>query len=97
RIEIVTRFDETFGMVRLEVADEGEGIAREDRGRVFEPYYSTKKDGTGLGLSIVGTIVADHRGYIRVRPNQPHGTRFIIEFPVAAQADALDVLTSEAS
>jgi two-component system nitrogen regulation sensor histidine kinase NtrY len=97
RIEIATRFDETFGMVRLEVADEGEGIAQEDRGRVFEPYYSTKKDGTGLGLSIVGTIVADHRGYIRVRPNQPHGTRFIIEFPVAAQADPLDVRTSEAS
>ena len=97
RIEIATRFDETFGMVRLEVADEGEGIAREDRGRVFEPYYSTKKDGTGLGLSIVGTIVADHRGYVRVRPNQPHGTRFIIELPVAAQADPLDVRTSEAS
>ncbi len=94
RVEIATRFDETFGMVRLEVADEGEGIAREDRGRVFEPYYSTKKDGTGLGLSIVGTIVADHRGYVRVRPNQPCGTRFIIEFPVAAQTDPLEVRTS---
>ena len=97
RIEIATRFDEAFGMVRLEVADEGEGIAREDRGRIFEPYYSTKKDGTGLGLSIVGTIVADHRGYVRVRQNQPHGTRFIIEFPSALQADAPDVRTSEAS
>ena len=97
RIEIATRFDETFGMVRLEVADEGEGIAREDRGRVFEPYYSTKKDGTGLGLSIVGTIVADHRGYVRVRPNQPRGTRFIMELPVTAQAEMPDVRTSEAS
>lgn len=97
RIEIATRFDETFGMVRLEVADEGEGIAREDRGRVFEPYYSTKKDGTGLGLSIVGTIVADHRGYVRVRPNQPRGTRFIMEFPVTAQAEMPDVRASEAS
>ena len=97
RIEIATRYDETFGMVRLEVADEGEGIAREDRGRIFEPYYSTKEDGTGLGLSIVGTIVADHRGYIRVRQNQPRGTRFIIELPAAAQAEPLDVRTSEAS
>ena len=97
RIEIATRFDETFGMVRLEVADEGEGIAREDWARVFEPYYSTKKDGTGLGLSIVGTIVADHRGYVRVRPNQPRGTRFIMEFPVTAQAEMPDVRTSEAS
>ncbi len=97
RIEIATRFDEAFGMVRLEVADEGEGIAREDRGRIFEPYYSTKEDGTGLGLSIVGTIVADHRGYVRVRQNQPRGTRFIIELPVAAQAEPLDVRASEAS
>ncbi len=97
RVEIAIRFDEAFGMVRLEVADEGEGIAREDRGRIFEPYYSTKKDGTGLGLSIVGTIVADHRGYIRVRQNQPHGTRFIVEFPSALQADVPDVRTSEAS
>ena len=97
RVEIATRFDGAFGMVRLEVADEGKGIAREDRGRVFEPYYSTKKDGTGLGLSIVGTIVADHRGYIRVRQNQPRGTRFIIEFPAALPADAPDVRTSEAS
>jgi len=97
RVELATRVDESFGMVRLEVADEGEGIAREDRGRIFEPYYSTKKDGTGLGLSIVGTIVADHRGYIRVRQNQPRGTRFIIEFPPALQADAPDVRTSEAS
>lgn len=97
RVEIAIRFDEAFGMVRLEVADEGEGITREDRGRIFEPYYSTKKDGTGLGLSIVGTIVADHRGYIRVRQNQPHGTRFIIELPSALPADAPDVRTSEAS
>ncbi len=97
RIEIATRFDEAFGMVRLEVADEGEGIAREDRGRIFEPYYSTKEDGTGLGLSIVGTIVADHRGYVRVRQNQPRGTRFIIELPAAAQAEPLDVRASEAS
>jgi two-component system nitrogen regulation sensor histidine kinase NtrY len=97
RVEIVTRFDEAFGMVRLEVADEGEGIAREDRGRIFEPYYSTKEDGTGLGLSIVGTIVADHRGYIRVRQNQPHGTRFMIELPSVSQADTMDARTSEAS
>lgn len=96
RVEIATRFDEAFGMVRLEVADEGEGIAREDRGRIFEPYYSTKEDGTGLGLSIVGTIVADHRGYIRVRQNQPRGTRFMIELPSVSQTDTMDARTGEA-
>jgi signal transduction histidine kinase len=36
-------------------------------------------------LAIVNTIVADHRGYIRVRPNEPKGTRFVIELPVRSQ------------
>ena len=97
RVEVVTRFDEAFDMVRLEVADEGGGIAQEDRGRIFEPYYSSKEDGTGLGLSIVGTIVADHRGYIRVRENRPRGTRFIIELPAAAPAAAGEARASKAS
>jgi two-component system nitrogen regulation sensor histidine kinase NtrY len=69
-------------MVRLEVSDNGCGIAAEDKGKLFEPYYSTKKSGTGLGLTIVNAIVADHNGYIRVRDNEPKGTTFLIELPV---------------
>ena len=70
----------------LEVADNGCGLAPEVRERIFEPYFSTKKEGTGLGLHIVNAIVADHRGNIRVRPNEPKGTRFIIELPVRDHA-----------
>ena len=51
RIEVSTRYDESFAIVRLEVADDGTGINPEVRDSIFEPYYSTKKDGTGLGLS----------------------------------------------
>lgn len=86
-IEITTHHDADLGIVTLEVADNGHGILPEVRSRLFEPYFSTKKDGTGLGLAIVSTIVADHRGYIRVRNNEPTGTRFIVEFPVK-QCDA---------
>ena len=89
-IEISTRYDESFSVVRLEVADDGAGIAPELRDRIFEPYYSTKKDGTGLGLSIVSAIVSDHRAYIRVRPNQPRGTRFIMEIPAATHTEVVD-------
>jgi two-component system nitrogen regulation sensor histidine kinase NtrY len=64
------------------VADTGHGIAREDRPRLFEPYFSTKKSGTGLGLAIVNTIVTDHHGFIRVRDNEPQGTKFIVELPM---------------
>lgn len=86
-IKISTAYNPVSGIVHLEVADDGCGLAAEVRARIFEPYFSTKKDGTGLGLAIVSAIVADHRGYIRVRPNDPKGTRFIIELPVRDQAD----------
>jgi len=81
-IEISSRYDPTLQMVRLEVADNGRGIRPEDRGKIFEPYFSTRASGTGLGLAIVSKIVADHNGYIRVRDNEPKGTRFVIELPV---------------
>ncbi len=83
-IEVRTVYDTPLETVRLEVADDGEGIRPEDRRRIFEPYYSTKDHGTGLGLAIVSRIIADHHGYIRVHDNKPHGTRFIIELPVSS-------------
>ncbi|MDZ4383279.1 MAG: ATP-binding protein, partial [Thermodesulfovibrionia bacterium] len=58
------------------------GIKEEEKDKLFLPYFSTKKDGTGLGLAIVSTIISKHRGYIRVKNNEPKGTRFIIELPV---------------
>ena len=81
RIRVSTRFEREVGTVRLEVADTGCGIRPEDQPRLFEPYYSTKPRGSGLGLAIVSRIVSDHSGYIRVRANQPRGTRFIVELP----------------
>lgn len=82
RIEINLTFDKLLKMVRLEVADNGLGISPQDKAKLFEPYFSTKKSGTGLGLTIVRTIVADHDGFVRVQDNAPRGTKFIIELPV---------------
>jgi len=81
-VELRTVYDAPLGTARCEVTDDGVGIRTEDRRRIFEPYFSTKRHGTGLGLAIVSRIVADHRGYIRVHENRPRGTRFIIELPV---------------
>ena len=81
-IRIKTSYDRNYKLARIEVADSGGGITAEDKGRLFEPYFSTKKGGTGLGLAIVNTIVSDHNGYIRVLDNEPKGTRFVIELPV---------------
>jgi two-component system nitrogen regulation sensor histidine kinase NtrY len=82
RIKIQTSYDPRLEMVRIEVSDDGCGIPDEDKGKLFEPYFSTKKSGTGLGLTIVNAIVSDHNGYIRVRDNKPKGTTFLIELPV---------------
>jgi two-component system nitrogen regulation sensor histidine kinase NtrY len=66
---------------RIVVADDGPGIAPDDRERLFVPYFSTKATGMGLGLPIVHQIVSDHGGTIRVEDNAPHGSRFVIELP----------------
>ena len=68
--------------VFLKVADNGPGISKENKLKLFEPYFSTKKTGTGLGLAIVSTIIADHSGYIRVQDNDPTGSVFVIELPL---------------
>ena len=82
-IAIATRYLSHLQMMRVEVTDDGPGIAPDDKEKLFLPYFSTKKRGTGLGLAIVNRIISDHHGYIRVEDNQPRGTRFIIELPAA--------------
>lgn len=80
-IVVTLSYDSILKIVRLELRDTGSGISPEDKIRLFEPYFSTKKTGMGLGLSIVSTIVEDHNGFIRVQDNKPKGTKFIIELP----------------
>jgi two-component system nitrogen regulation sensor histidine kinase NtrY len=81
-VVIDLNYDSVLQIVRVEVADNGKGISPEHKMRLFEPYFSTKKQGTGLGLAIVNTIITDHNGFIRVQDNKPKGSRFIIELPV---------------
>jgi two-component system nitrogen regulation sensor histidine kinase NtrY len=75
-------YDPILKRIRIEVADNGVGIANEDKTRLFEPNFSTKKSGMGLGLTIVSTIIADHNGFISVQDNVPQGAKFVIELPV---------------
>jgi two-component system nitrogen regulation sensor histidine kinase NtrY len=82
RVDINLTHDSILKMVRIEVADNGSGITDEDKTRLFEPNFSTKKSGMGLGLTIVSSIVSDHNGLISVRDNTPRGAKFVIELPV---------------
>ncbi len=83
KIEISTSYNPSLKMAIFSVSDNGYGIPPEDKPRLFEPYFSTKKTGTGLGLAIVSTIISDHNGYIRVKDNLPKGTSFIVELPIS--------------
>lgn len=73
--------------VQIIIADRGEGIEPALRGKIFEPFFSTKQDaepgreGMGLGLSITQKIVQDLGGLIRFQDRQPNGTAFIVEVP----------------
>ncbi|MFO7883274.1 MAG: ATP-binding protein [Desulfobacteraceae bacterium] len=80
-ISITTSFDDILNILRIEFADNGQGISDKEKTMLFEPYFSTKKSGMGLGLAIVNSIISDHKGMIRVQDNTPCGAKFIIELP----------------
>ncbi len=85
-IRVATHYNDPLQMAVFEVADNAAGMTEEVRGRVFEPYFSTKAEGTGLGLAIAKRIVNDHDGFIRVHSAPGEGTRFLIELPTAMRA-----------
>jgi len=67
-----------FEWVKMTITDDGPGFPIDQRDRVFEPFFSTKKDGTGLGLSIVRRIVESLGGLIEVESTAHSGTIFTI-------------------
>ncbi len=72
--------------LRVSVIDTGVGIAPEDLGHVFDPFYTTKASGTGLGLSVSHGIVAEHHGAIEVQSEPGRGTTFQLTFPLLEDA-----------
>jgi two-component system sensor histidine kinase PilS (NtrC family) len=67
--------------LEVRVGDTGEGIAREDFGHVFEPFFSTKLDGSGLGLALVHRIMQEHGGEVHVESAPGAGSAFTLRFP----------------
>ncbi len=75
--------------LRITVGDSGTGIRREDLGRVFDPYFTTKASGMGLGLAVVHRIVEAHGGEIRLESEPGRGTTFTVLLrPVGSDAPA---------
>jgi CheY-like chemotaxis protein len=72
----------------LEIRDDGIGMSRETLKRVFDPYFTTKRNGHGLGLSALIGIIKMHHGGIRVQTEPNKGTAFQIALPVASSQPA---------
>ncbi len=68
--------------IRIEITDNGSGIASKDRERLFEPFFTTHAKGTGLGLAIVQQILGQHQAQITLQPNLPQGTRCVVVLPI---------------
>jgi signal transduction histidine kinase len=70
--------------------DDGPGIPEDRLDRVFEPFYTTKKDGTGLGLAISYGIIERHGGMMELRSRAGEGAAFVVRLPTRRRGLALD-------
>ena len=68
--------------VEILFQDNGPGVSEENRGRIFEPFVSTKEGGTGLGLSVSYGIIAAHGGNLDLAPDRGPGACFRVILPV---------------
>jgi len=74
--------------IKIIVRDEGVGMSKEEREKIFEPFYTKKlkeRSGTGLGMSVVWGTVQDHKGTINVSSKKGDGTRIEITFPATIE------------
>jgi signal transduction histidine kinase len=89
RFSVRTRLSEDGAVVVF--SDTGEGIARQDLARVFEPMFTTKLRGVGLGLTVVHRTVEEHGGRVDIKSTQHRGTSVTITLPLTRVDSAKDV------
>lgn len=75
--------------LRMDIADDGEGMSTQVLKQIFDPFFTTKKkgNGTGLGLSLVEQIIHSHKGYIFVKSSPGKGSIFHVYLPVNEQKE----------
>ncbi|MED1749604.1 MULTISPECIES: ATP-binding protein [Bacillus] len=71
---------------KITIQDEGKGMSEENIQKIYDPFFSTKKEGTGLGLTICATILKDHHGRMEVSSELGKGTAFHIYLPVCQKS-----------
>ncbi len=73
--------------IRFVIRDNGRGMSREVKDRVFDPFYTTKQGGTGLGMAIVYQIIHAHGGTVEVESESGVGTTFTIVLPCRSEEE----------
>ena len=71
--------DRTYA--QLEIADNGPGFSNHVKDRLFQPYFTTKKDGSGLGLAIARKVITAHGGTLEADNSPDGGARFVVRIP----------------
>jgi signal transduction histidine kinase len=80
--DIYLKTDRSENWAMIQVSDTGVGISKEDKDRIFDPFFTKKAKGTGLGLSIVKKIIDVHNGHIQLDDLPEVRTTFTIFLPV---------------
>lgn len=80
--EVILKYQKNKNDLIILVTDNGIGISKDQQKKIFDLYYTTKKDGNGLGLSISQKIIAQHNGSIAVTSKPNQGTTFKIILPM---------------
>ena len=88
-LSINTFLGEDRESIQIEFTDTGHGIKKEDKKRLFEPFFSTKEigKGTGLGLAISYSIIQKHEGEIKVTSKEGKGSTFTVVIPVKREIE----------
>ncbi len=79
--------------VRLTVEDRGVGFGAQGLARLFDPFYTTKRDGMGMGLSVSHSIIQSHHGRLWAELNDGPGVRFAFSLPQRSGNTALQTAT----
>jgi len=88
QITIRSRMNRTRQEIVVDVIDTGCGIPAENLGRIFEPFFSTKKNGSGLGLAVSFGIIQNHEGRLEVASQPGRGAQFTVVLPANKETAA---------
>lgn len=85
RLTITSYVDFQNNDIAVSFLDTGKGVSQEDLNKIFNPFFTTKRNGIGLGLCLALQVVNDHKGKINIESKVDHGTEVSVRLPISRQ------------